>query len=156
MSQLPLTKISMSRLRYIMKGRLDKAIQRDRSSERYVYAASRFLWPWREYWLIILVGFVAVCDYTSTYIVLELSGRTNVHEVGWIASRVLQSGGFPMLLLVDVAAVAGLSLTALFIRSFCVKFGFEGFGRAIFIILLIPYAVVALIASVNNLLLTFI
>ena len=59
------------------------------------------------------------------------------------------------MLLVDIAAVTSLSLAAIATRCLCCKLGFKGFGRATFVILLVPYAVVASAAAVNNLMLTF-
>jgi len=85
---------------------VSKSLERDRASERYVEAVSRFLWPWRESWLLALVGLVAVLDYASTYAVLELSGNEYVYEGGPLASWALQMGGFTGLFLVDMAAAS--------------------------------------------------
>lgn len=138
-----------------MRRQVSKALQRDRSSEPQVHAVSKFLWPWRETWLLALVGIVAVLDYTTTYAALQLSGKEYVYEAGWLASWALRSGGFEILLLVDIAAVVGLSLAALAARSLCFRFSYKGFGRAMFVILLLPYAVMAIVAIVNNVVLTF-
>ena len=144
-----------------MRRQVSKALQRDRSSEPQVHAVSKFLWPWREPWLVALVsllalvGIVAVLDYTTTYAALQLSGKEYVYEAGWLASWALRSGGFEILLLVDIAAVVGLSLAALAARSLCFRFSYKGFGRAMFVILLMPYAVMAIVAIVNNVVLTF-
>ena len=76
----------MHRVFGLAKGMVRKSLERDRSSERYVEAVSRSLWPWRESWLLGLVSLVAVLDYVSTYAVLELSGNTHVYEGGLLAS----------------------------------------------------------------------
>lgn len=138
-----------------MRRQVSKALQRDRSSDPQVQAVSKFLWPWRETWLLALVGIVAVLDYTTTYAALQLSGKEYVYEAGWLASWALRSGGFEILLLVDIAAVVGLSLAALAARSLCFRFSYKGFGRAMFVILLMPYVVMAIVAIVNNVVLTF-
>jgi len=145
----------MNGLRQRMKRQVNRALERDRSSERYVEAASTYLWPWREPWLVAVVTLVALLDYTTTYAVLELSGKAGVYEVGWLASWALRRGGFGTLFLVDMVAVIGLALVAVATRHLCLRFGFKGFGRAMFVILLVPYAVVAFAAVVNNLVLTF-
>ena len=138
-----------------MKRQVNRALERDRSSERYVEAASTFLWPWQEPWLVALVSLVALLDYTTTYAVLELSGKAGVYEVGWLASWALRRDGFGTLLLVDLVAVMGLALLAVATRRLCLRFGFKGYGRAMFVILLVPYAVMAFAAVINNLVLTF-
>ena len=66
-----------------------KSLERSWTSERYVEALSRSLWPWRESWLLAFVSFLAVLDYVSTYAVLELSGKTCVYEGGPLASWAL-------------------------------------------------------------------
>ena len=145
----------MPGVRQRMKRQVARALERDRSVERYVEVASTYLWRWREPWLLALVALVAALDFSTTYAFLELSGRANLREVGWLASQALEMGGYGMLLLVDIAAVAGLAVTALAMRHLCFRFGFRGFGRAAFVILLVPYAVMAFAAVVNNLVLTF-
>jgi len=132
-----------------------KSIERDRAKERYVEAASRSLWPWRESWLLAMVGLVAVLDYVSTYAVLELSGRTDIYEGGPLASWALQMGGFSRLFWVDMAAAITLLLVAVVIRFLHSKFGFKGFGRTAFVVVLVPYVVVTMAAIFNNVVLTF-
>jgi len=138
-----------------MKDRLRKAKQRDRRAERYVEAASRFLWRWQESWLLALVGFVAILDYASTYAILAFSGKNYLNEAGSLASWALNKGGFVGLFLADLAAVFAISLVAITLRSILFRFGFKGFGRAAFVFLLVPYAVVAMVAVINNLMLTY-
>lgn len=139
----------------LAKDMVNKSLERDRSSERYVEAVSRVLWPWREAWLLSLVGLLAVLDYISTYAVLELSGKGYIYEGGTLASWALRMGGFGGLLLTDMGAVTALSMGAITTRFFCFKLGFNAFGRATFVVFLVPYAVVGMAAVVNNLLLTF-
>lgn len=142
-------------VRQRMRRQVKRALLRDRSSERHVEAASIFLWPWREPWLLALVAVAALLDYSTTYAALELSGKADIYEGGLLANWALGTGGFGTLFLVDMAAVAGLSLAAITARGLCFKFGFTGFGRAAFVILLLPYAVMAIVAVINNLVLTF-
>jgi len=138
-----------------MKDRMRKAVERDRRAERYMETASRFLWRWREPWLLALVAFVALLDYASTYAILALSGKSYLNEAGSLASWALEKGGFAGLFLADLAAVLAISLAAVTLRIILFRFGFRGFGRAAFVFLLVPYAVVAMVAVINNLLLAY-
>ena len=138
-----------------MKSRLRKAAERDRRAERYVETASRFLWRWREPWLLAFVYFVALLDYASTYAILALSGKSYFNEAGSLARWALDKGGFAGLFLADLAAVFSISLVAITLRFILFRFGFKGFGRAAFVFLLLPYAVVAMAAVINNLVLTY-
>lgn len=139
----------------LVKGKVRKSLERDRSLERHVEALSWSLWPWREPWLMAFVGVVVVLDYASTYAFLELSGNPHVYEGGPLASWALRMGGFKHLLVVDMAAASALLLAAIGIRFLYSKFGFKGFGRTAFVLLLVPYAVVALAIVFNNVVLTF-
>ena len=145
----------MNSVLQFMKGRMRKAVERDRRAERYVETASRFLWRWREPWLLVFVFFVALLDYASTYAVLALSGKSYLNEAGSLARWALDKGGFAGLFLADLAAVFAISLAAITLRFILFRLGFKGFGRAAFVFLLIPYAVVALVAVINNLVLTY-
>ena len=145
----------MNAVLQFMKDRLRKAKERDRRAERYVEAASRFMWRWREPWLLALVAFVALLDYASTYVILELSGKSYLNEAGSLARWALDKGGFAGLFLADLAAVFAISLIAITLRFILFRFGFRGFGRAAFVFLLVPYAVVAMVAVINNLVLTY-
>jgi hypothetical protein len=139
-----------------MKFRVREAVERDRRAEKHVEAASRLLWRWREPWLIALVSFVALLDYASTYAVLEFSGKGYLNEGGRLASWALEKGGFGGLFLADMAAVLSISLLALVLRAILIRAGFKGFGRAVFVFLLIPYTIMAVTAIINNLVLAFI
>ena len=145
----------MHRVFGLAKGVVRKSLERDRSSERYVEAVSRSLWPWRESWLLALVGLLAALDYVSTYAVLELSGKAHVYEGGPLASWALGMGGFTGLFLVDMAAASTLLLAAVTIRFLHFKIGFKGFGRTAFVVVLVPYVVVTMAAVFNNIVLTF-
>lgn len=138
-----------------MKDRLRKAKERDRRAERYMEATSRFLWRWRESRLLVFVAFAALLDYATTYTILTLSGKGYLNEAGSLARWALDKGGFAGLFLADLAAVFAISLAALTLRFVLFRFGFKGFGRAAFVFLLLPYAVVAMAAIVNNLVLTY-
>jgi hypothetical protein len=137
-----------------MKERVRKAVERDRRVEGRVEAISRVLWRWREQRLVILVALLALLDYTTTGIALELTDKGYVED-GLIASWALRVGGFGWLFVIDMGAVIILSLAAFTARYFLVKSGFEGYGRATFVVLLLPYAVMAAAAAINNLVLTF-
>lgn len=139
----------------LARGIVKRSIERDRSSEPYVEALSRSLWPWRETWLLALVCLLALLDYVSTYAVLEFSGNEYVYEGGPLASWALQVGGFSWLFLVDIAAASVLLLVAITIRSIHSKFGFRGFGRTAFVFVLTPYVVITMAAIFNNIALTF-
>ena len=139
----------------IFKNIIRKSIERDRANDRHVEALSRLLWPWRESRLLLLVIFLFVLDYISTYAVLELSGNRHVYEGGLLASWALRTGGFIRLFWVDIAAASLLLLTAITIRFVCSKFGFSGFGRSAFVVVLVPYVVIAMAVIFNNIVLTF-
>jgi hypothetical protein len=148
-------KNSMNSVLAWMRYRLRKAKERDRRSERYFEAASRFLWRWSLPWLVAFAGFVALLDYGSTYAVLELSGKRYLNEGGPLASWALEKGGFAGLSLADLAAVTAISIAAVVVRFIFLRFGFPGFGRAASVFLLVPYVVMALVAVVNNMVLAY-
>lgn len=145
----------MSAVAAFVKYRVRKAVERDRRAEARIEAISRALWHWRERRLVLLVGLMALLDYATTSVGLELSGNPDVYEGGMLAGWALQVGGLGWLFLVDMAAVVALALAAVALRSLLLRFGFAGFARAAFVALLIPYAVVAAAAVVNNLIVTF-
>ncbi len=134
---------------------IKKSLEVDRSTERYVEAVSRLLWPWGESRLLALVGLLVMLDYLSTFAALEFSGNKYLYEGGILANRALQMGGFAGLFLFNIFIISALLLTALTIRFLHFKFGFEGFGRAAFVVMLVPYVVVTMAAIFNNVLLTF-
>lgn len=126
----------------------------DRGSERFVEAASRRLWPWRETWLVAVVAILAGLDFLSTYAFLGLTGKGYMYEEGVLAGWALRVGGLPVLFLVDLGVVLFVALIAIGVRSLYGRYGFKGFGRAAFVVVLLPYAVMAVAAVVNNLVLT--
>jgi hypothetical protein len=145
----------IARLRLMARERLRKSLERDRSLERQVEALSHRLWPWRLSLLVWVVVLLAVLDHASTFALLELSGKPHFSEGGPLASWALGIGGFRMLLLVDIAAAGLLSGTAVLVRHLYSRYGFAGFGRAAFVLLLAPYTVIALAVVYHNLLLRF-
>ena len=122
----------------------------DRDLGRYAEMLSRWLWPWREIWLLVVVGSLFVLDYTSTYVLLELSGKKDVYESGRISSWALENGGFFFLFMVDVVTIGVLSLVALAVRYAYSKHGYLGYGRAAYIFLLTPYTIITAYAIVNT------
>jgi len=145
----------MNRAFSAVKERLKRSIERERCLEKHFEAVSMRLWPWRDSSLVALVGLLAVLDYTSTYAFLELSGNKSLYESGKLASWALQKGGMSFLFWTDVAAVSALILLAISLRFFQFRFGFRGYGRACFVVLLIPYAVITLAVVFNNVVLVF-
>ena len=138
-----------------VRGLVKKSFERDRASEHYIESASKYLWPWSELKLLIMVSLVAVLDYTSTYAALELSGNANIYEASLLANWALRAGGFGGLLLADLTVISTLLVLATVIRLLFSRFGFKGFGRAAFVILLVPYLVATMVAVFNNVALTF-
>ncbi|MFC2035151.1 hypothetical protein ACFLUJ_03395 [Chloroflexota bacterium] len=130
------------------------SIKRDRGFEKHAVVVSRWLWPWQESKLMILVVCLAVLDYISTYAFLRLSGNNNVYESGVIAGWALQKDGFRGLFIVDVLAVITVFAIAISARYIYKKLGFGGFGRAAFVAMLIPYIIVTMAAIFNNISLT--
>jgi hypothetical protein len=139
-----------------MKSRLSKSFERERHLERPVEKLSRVLWPWPESKLIMFVSLLAFLDFASTYAFLRLSGNQRVFEAGPLASWALQTGGFLKLFLIDGASMGLLILLALSTRLLYNRLGFPGFGRAAFVIVLAPYAIIIIAVVMNNILLTFI
>ncbi len=130
-----------------------RSLHRDRSRERQVLALSHFLWPWQERWLLPLVGLLVGLDYFSTYVMLGLSGKLHIYEDGPLAGWALRTGGFGRLLWVELVAVGALCLGAITARYFYTRFGLKGYGRAAFVLLLLPYSFAALLAFSHNLVL---
>ena len=146
----------MPQLLQWMKSRIRKSRELDRQAEKHFEKFSRFIWPWTERKLIFFVCCVAALDYASTYAVLELSGKSYLNEAGTLASWALEKGGFGGLFLVDLLAVLAISSAALILRFIFAKKGLKGLSRASFVFLLVPYAIMAIVAVFNNLILAFI
>ena len=139
----------------IAKDRIKRSIERERLLEQYFEAASLRLWPWRDSLLVALVGLLATLDYISTYAFLELSGNRSLYEGGKLANWAIQKGGITLLLWTDVAAVSALILLAISLRLLQYRFGFRGYGRICFVVLLLPYAVITMAVVFNNIVLVF-
>ena len=140
----------------LVRSRVARSIERDRSVERYVGTLSRFLWPWHDRWLVPLVALLATLDHLSTFALLELSGKENVYESGALASWAIKRGGFNGLYIMDAVAVGLLCLVAVTARFLYARFGFTGYARAAYVLVLVPYAIAAFAAVVNNLVMVFI
>jgi len=146
----------MRRLAQFIKRQIRKSIARDRAMERQFEEASHRLWPWRETKLIWLVSVLVMLDFISTYAFLELSGNPKLIEKGSLASWALNTGGFLLLLLIDFLATGALISLALAFRKAFNRHGFDGYARASFVVMLLPYSVVTFAIIFNNIVLTFI
>ena len=132
------------------------SVERSRSLEGRMKQVSRAIWPWRMSWLFPLVALLGALDLISTYVLLELSGKTDVYEGGMLARWALRTGGFNGLYVMNAAAVGLLSVIAVSARFFYGRFGLQGFARAAYVSVLVPYAVAASAAVVNNIVMTLI
>jgi hypothetical protein len=135
--------------------RLRKNTERERHLDRPLETISLILWPYSETRLVFYVILFAVLDFLSTFNALELSNDGHVYEVGVMAKWALQRGGFSRLFLVDFIAIFTLIYLANRARSIYNKLGLEGFGRAAFIFVLVPYFVFIFGVVVNNSLVVF-
>ena len=133
--------------------RLDKDIERERRLDGPLGAISRKLWPYPESKLVFYVIIVAILDYTSTFAALELSGN-QIYEAGLLAKWALRIGGFPGLLLVDIASVGALICMAVGARHLYRRLNLNGFGRAAFVLPITPYFVITMGVVFNNVLVT--
>jgi len=133
-----------------LKARQENARRIDRNLGRYAEKLSRFIWLWRESRLLVLVFAVAVCDFLSTY--LGLNFKSNTFESGSLARWALNHGGYFRLISIDLAVAGGLSAIALALRSYYTRIGSPDYGRAAFVLVLLPYAFIAALAVINNML----
>jgi hypothetical protein len=131
-------------------------VEKEKALDRPLDNFSRRLWPWREWKLTIFVAGLAMLDFISTYAALELSGNPYITEAGKLASWALDIGGFLGLFIIDCVALVGMILLAYGTRCLYMKYGFPGFGRAAFVFMLTPYAVIIIAVVLNNVVLTFI
>lgn len=131
----------------------ERGLKRGQSMEPRVGSASRFIWPWSDSWLVPAVALLGALDHLSTYALLELSGKTYVYESGLLASWALRQGGFNGLYIMDAVAVGLLCIIAATVRVFYSRLGLNGFARTAYVAVLVPYAVAAFAAVVNNFLL---
>jgi hypothetical protein len=146
----------MRRLAQLIRRQVRKSIVRDKALQQRFDSASRTLWPWRETKLAWLASVLFMLDFISTYAFLELSGNPLLYEGGPLAGWSLNTGGFLLLLLVDGLAVGVLIGLAFATRYAFSRRGFDGYGRASFVFLLLPYSVVTFAIIFNNIVLTFI
>jgi len=133
-----------------------KSIERERGFDQPLGNFSRRLWPWREWKLALFVAGLAILDFVSTYAAIKLSGNPNIVEAGKLAGWALNVGGFPGLFGVDCAALVGMISFAYGTRYLYTRNGFPGFGRAAYVFMLTPYAVIIISVVLNNVVLTFI
>lgn len=122
----------------------------DRGLGKYAERISRFIWPWRERWLLVVAGSLCFLDFLTTYILLGLSGRNDVYESGFLASRALARGGFPLLFAVDLIAVVVMSSLAFAVRNFYGRKKLNDYGRAAFVFILVPYIIVTALVIINT------
>ena len=153
-TQVLARRLSNSRLVGSADDTVKRIVDRERSMDRHIGTVSRLIWPWQDRWLIPLVGLLAALDLISTYILLELSGKTNVYEGGLLAGKALSWGGFDGLYIMNVASVGLLCLIAVTARFCYNRYGLKGYARTAYVVMLVPYAVVAFAAVVNNTLMT--
>jgi hypothetical protein len=146
----------MRRLAQFFRRRVRQSIARDKALQQRFEAASRTLWPWRETKLIWLASVLVMLDFISTYAFLDLSGNSLLYEGGPLANWSLNTGGYMLLLLVDALAVGALIGLAFATRYVFARRGFDGYGRASFVFMLLPYSVVTFAIIFNNIVLTFI
>ena len=143
---------SVRNFRRTMESAGERSRQKDRGFDPYVGAFSRFFWPFRETWLLVVVGSLFILDYTSTYFGLQ---NANVFEDGPLAAWALRTGGFGFLFVVDMVAAVTVSAVAITARYLYGRFGVRGYGRAAFVVLLAPYVVRTSYVVVNNIILAF-
>jgi len=140
----------------ILRNRARKNSERDRSLNRPVEAFSRLLWPYSESKLAIYVGILALLDFSSTFSAIGLNHNNQIVEAGLLPSRALHTGGFSGLFILDVLYVGALICLAIGIRHLFRKYGFSGFGRAAFVLVLSPYLILAMATIFNNIFLAII
>ena len=138
-----------------LKTRLKKANEQDRKLEKPIEKVSRLIWPWPESKLIQFVCILAAMDYASTFAALHFNFSHQVYEFGPLAKWALTLGGFPELLVIDIAVISFLILFASLARALYIRSGFPGFGRSAFVFIFVPYAVVMLPIIFNNIISTF-
>lgn len=137
------------------RDRLRENIERERSLDRPLGTLSLVLWPYPELKLVLYISLLAFLDYLSTFNALELSGNSQVAEVGLMAKWALQTGGFSRLFLVDLAVICALLCFAINARSIYTRLGLRGFGRAAFVFVLVPYFVFIMGVVFNNVVVVF-
>jgi hypothetical protein len=131
---------------------INKSRDIDRGLGKYAERLSRLLWPWRERWLLVIAGILCFFDFLSTYLLLDVIGRTDVYESGFLARWALEIGGFFYLFIIDLIAIVIMSLLAFGARYVYVRQGLNDYGRAAFVFILFPYIVITILVIANNIL----
>ncbi len=129
------------------RARGERYRQIDRSFDRPVGRISRFLWPFREDWLLLVVGSLFLLDYISTYLALQ---HVEVTEEGPLAAWALETGGFGFLFFIDLIAAVVFALLAFLARFLYRRAGLPGYARAAFVFLLVPYIIRTAVVVINN------
>jgi len=119
----------------------------DRGFDRPVGRISRFIWPPREEWLLLVVGALFLLDFGSTYLALQ---HAEISEDGPLAAWALETGGFGLLFFIDIVAAVVFAGIAMLARLIYRKQGLLGYGRAAFVFLLMPYIIRTAVVVVNN------
>ena len=88
------TRLALQNFRARAQASAERNRQRDRSFDRFAEKLSRFLWPFKERWLVVVVGSLFATDYFSTYLALR---NANNFEDGPLAAWALNTGGFALL-----------------------------------------------------------
>ena len=118
----------MSDRRESFRDKLHRSLEIERGWEKHFVRFSRILWPWRETWLILVIGCLAMLDFASTYAFLKLRPNEYFVEGGWFAGWALHHGGFLGLFAFDILAVGIISGLALMVRYIVTRVGFAGYG----------------------------
>jgi hypothetical protein len=137
-----------------LKNRNKRNVELERRWDHKFASFSKLLWPWRESRLIIFIIIGATLDYVSTYVAFKFGGD-KVTEAGLIAKWGLLTGGFIKLFFIDLGLIGGLLLLSMGVRYLYNKLGFPGYGRAAFVLVLIPYATLILAVIFNNIFVSF-
>ena len=138
-----------------LRERVRQSIERDKKLEKPVERVSRLIWPWPESRLILFVILLALLDYISTFIAIKFNLGHQVYEAGLIAKWALDTGGFVKLFFVDVAVIGAFILIARGVSSIYSRLGHQGYRRAAFIFVLLPYVVFMFGVGVNNTIISF-
>jgi len=138
-----------------LRERVRQSIERDKKLEKPIERVSRLIWPWPESRLILFVILLALLDYISTFIAIKFNLGHQVYEAGLIAKWALDTGGFVKLFFVDVAVIGTFILIARGVSSIYSRLGHQGYRRAAFIFVLLPYVVFMFGVVVNNTINTF-
>jgi hypothetical protein len=132
-----------------------QSIERDKKLEKPIEQISKLVWPWPESKLVLFVCLLALLDYISTFFAIKFNVGHQVYEAGLIAKWALDTGGFAKLFFVDVAVIGAFILLALGASSIYSRLGHQGYRRAAFVFVLLPYVVFMFGVVINNTINTF-